>query len=206
MKLLIVDEHPLIREGIAAVLSVEATIGQIEQAATSEEAVNGILNSSPDIVLMDIELDKGDSLNVIPKAREMGKSCKFVIITSSTDYKDFQRAESFDVDGYILKDAFPEEILLGIKLISRGRKYYDPAVLQMILDERNNKSSGGLTPREKEVLMELGKGKSNKQIAERLFITEYTVKKHVSQILSKLNLADRTQAALYANSNRSING
>lgn len=204
MKLLIVDDHPLVREGLAAVLSTEASIGTIEQAATSDEAINKVLDLSPDIVLLDLRLDKECGLDVIPEIRKREKSCKIVVLTSSSDRNDFKRAEDLGVDGYILKEAYPEEILLGIKLVSRGRKYYDPSILEMMLKKQDEGFVEELTAREQDVLKELGKGMNNKQIAGNLFITEYTVKKHVSQILAKLGLADRTQAALYANSHRVV--
>lgn len=204
MKLLIVDDHPLVREGLAAVLSTEASIGTIEQAATSDEAINKVLDLSPDIVLLDLRLDKECGLDVIPEIRKREKSCKIVVLTSSSDRNDFKRAEDLGVDGYILKEAYPEEILLGIKLVSRGRKYYDPSILEMMLKKQDEGFVEELTAREQDVLKELGKGMNNKQIAGNLFITEYTVKKHVSQILAKLGLADRTQAALYANSHQVV--
>jgi two-component system nitrate/nitrite response regulator NarL len=157
------------------------------------------MEQNPDIVLLDIRLGKENGLDIIPRIREEEKECKFIILTSSLYSDDFARAESLDVDGYILKHAYPEEILLGIKMVSRGRKYYDPGIMEMILNERDMLMGDNLTAREQDVLKELGKGSSNKEIAENLFITEYTVKKHVSRILTKLGLSDRTQAALYVN-------
>ena len=204
MKVLIVDDHPLVREGLAAILSMEFSMVTVEQAATCDEAVNKIHQLEPDIVLLDLRLDRECGLDVIPKVRKNKSNCKFVVLTSSSDRNDFKRAEDMDVDGYILKDAYPEEILLGMKLISRGRKYYDPGILEIMLQKQDNSPTEELTPREQEVLRELGKGMTNKQIAQNLFITEYTVKKHVSQILAKLGLADRTQAALYANSHKVV--
>ncbi len=204
MKVLIVDDHPLVREGLAAILSTESSIATVEQAATCNKAVKKIQQLEPDIVLVDLRLGRECGLDLIPKARKNNSTCKFVVLTSSSDRNDFKRAEELDVDGYILKDAYPEEILLGIKLVSRGRKYYDPSILEIMLKKQDRGSIEELTPREQEVLRELGKGKTNKQIAQNLFITEYTVKKHVSQILAKLGLADRTQAALYANSHEVV--
>ncbi|MFY9176407.1 MAG: response regulator transcription factor [Caldicoprobacterales bacterium] len=204
MKVLIVDDHPLVREGLAAILSNEAYIASIEQAAACNEAVEKIQQLDPDIVLLDLRLDRECGLDLIPKIRGNKNKCKYVVLTSSSDRNDFKRAENLGVDGYILKDAYPEEILLGLKLISRGRKYYDPGILEIILKKEDMDPIEELTIREQEVLRELGKGMTNKQIAQNLFITEYTVKKHVSQILAKLGLADRTQAALYANSHQVV--
>jgi two-component system nitrate/nitrite response regulator NarL len=114
--------------------------------------------------------------------------------------EDFLKAEEVGVDGYVLKEALPEELLYAIKIVSQGRKYYDPTLLELKMKETANDPINELTPREQDVLMALGEGLPNREIAKRLFITEYTVKKHVSQILSKLELADRTQAALFASS------
>ena len=126
------------------------------------------------------------------------------MLTSSTEERDFKRAKEISVDGYVLKEALPEELINALQIVSKGRKYYDPGVLDLLMTshERPFEIDGHieqLTPKEKEVLLELGMGHSNKQISQTLFITEYTVKKHVSQVLAKLGLADRTNAALYAN-------
>lgn len=105
------------------------------------------------------------------------------------------------IEGVCLKEAFPEDLLYGIEVVARGRKYYDPVLMGSIMDHksaREKQELSELTPKELEVLMSLGKGRSNKEIANALYITEFTVKKHVSQVLAKLELADRTQAALYA--------
>jgi two-component system nitrate/nitrite response regulator NarL len=199
MKLLVVDDHPLVIEGLIGILSSESIIGSVEQATSKDGAEKKIMEQNPDIVLLDIRLGKENGLDIIPRIREEEKECKFIILTSSLYSDDFARAESLDVDGYILKHAYPEEILLRIKMVSRGRKYYDPGIMEMILNERDMLMGDNLTAREQDVLKELGKGSSNKEIAENLFITEYTVKKHVSRILTKLGLSDRTQAALYVN-------
>ena len=111
--------------------------------------------------------------------------------------KDFRRARELGVDGYVLKEAFPEELIAAIRLVYRGRKYYDPSMVDLVMNKDEDDSLiEQLTPRELEVLRALGEGLNNKDIAKKLFITEYTVKKHVSQILAKLDLTGRTQAAL----------
>ena len=100
MKLLIVDDHPLVREGLAAILSTESSIGEVEQASNSEEAINKIFSLNPDIVLLDLRLDKECGLNLIPKIRKRGKNCRFVVLTSSSDRNDFKRAEDLDAVSY----------------------------------------------------------------------------------------------------------
>jgi two-component system nitrate/nitrite response regulator NarL len=200
MNIVVVDDHPLVRKGISMVLSLENDLNICSEATTVEEALEAISKTDPDLVLLDLRLVEGSGLDVVKKTREIGVSCKFIVLTSSSTVEDFLKAEEVGIDGYVLKEALPEELLYAIRLVSRGRKYYDPALLELKMKEAADDPINELTPREQDVLMALGEGLPNRQIAQRLFITEYTVKKHVSQILSKLELADRTQAALFANS------
>lgn len=108
-----------------------------------------------------------------------------------------------DVDGYVLKDAFGEDILYAINVVLRDKKFIDPEILKYEIKEKD-KSLDSLTPREQDVLKELGKGLSNQEIADALFISQYTVKKHITNIFSKLDLTHRTQAALYANNSAAM--
>lgn len=202
VNIVVVDDHPLVRKGISMVLSLENDLNICSEATSVEEALEAISKTDPDIVLLDLMLAESCGLDVVKKAREIGVSCKFIVLTSSSTVEDFLKAEEVGVDGYVLKEALPEELLYAIRIVSQGRKYYDPALLELKMKETANDPINELTPREQDVLMALGEGLPNREIAKRLFITEYTVKKHVSQILSKLELADRTQAALFANSRR----
>ena len=199
MNIVIVDDHPLVRKGISSVLSLEEDFNICSEASTIEEALESISKNEPDIVLLDLMLGENCGLDVVTKARKIGVSCKFIVLTSSFSVSDFLKSEEVGVDGYVLKEALPEELLYAIRLVSKGRKFYDPALLELKMKETANDPINELTPREQDVLMALGEGLPNREIAKRLFITEYTVK-HVSQILSKLELTDRTQAALFANS------
>jgi len=161
-----------------------------------------IKQNKPDLALIDLRLGTECGLDIISAAKKHDVGTKFIVLTSSASIDDFMMAEECGAEGYILKEALPEELLFAIRLVNRGRKYYDPELLEYKLKQHDNAYSEQLTDREKEVLKELGNGLNNRQIAEKLFITENTVKKHVSQILAKLNLNDRTQAALYANKGR----
>lgn len=197
MKILIVDDHPLVRRGLSSIFAFESDMEVVGECSSVEEALMQIKIKCPDIILVDLRLGKENGLDVIKKLKDQSISPKQIIFTSSVSYDDFIAADQLGVEGYILKEAFPEEFLYAIRLVYRGRKYYDPEVLtykQRIVNSQYEQ----LTHREFDVLKILGKGFSNKQIASELFITENTVKKHVSQILSKLDLHDRTQAALYA--------
>lgn len=198
MRVAVVDDHPLVWQGIKAVLETEPDMEPIGWASNGWEAEKLILKHKPDIVLMDLRLPGESGLDIIKRLKPKAPSAHFVILTTYVEERDVTKALNIGVDGYVLKEAMPEEMLAALRLVDKGRPYFDPAVMQMVARnrERQNKLSE-LTEREQEVLRELGKGLSNKEIAAKLFITEYTVKKHVSSILAKLGLKDRTQAALY---------
>ncbi|NMA95379.1 MAG: response regulator transcription factor [Clostridiales bacterium] len=199
MRIVIVDDHPLVRQGLISVLEMEDDMKVISESDNALEALSIISDKKPDIALIDLMLGKESGLEIVKKAKELKISSKFIILTSSAYYEDFLMAEACGVEGYILKEALPEELLYAIRLVNGGRRYYDPQLLEYKLRQGTDGFYEQLTAREQEVLRELGKGLNNRQIAKRLFITEHTVKKHVSQILAKLGLEDRTQAALYIN-------
>lgn len=206
MKVLLIDDHPLVRRGLASVLSLEKDIEIVGEASNMIDALKAIELHNPDLALVDIRLGNEYGLDIIEKSKSKNTSCKFIVLTSSSSDGDFKKAEEAGALGYILKEALPEELLFAVRLVSRGRKYYDPGLMELLMKESSkNDLDSYLTAREKEVLKALGEGLSNKDIAEKLYITEYTVKKHVSQILGKLELADRTQAALYAHSKGYVN-
>ncbi|CAH1215725.1 MULTISPECIES: response regulator [Paenibacillus] len=199
MNIVIVDDHPLVRRGLAAVISMQPNLHFAGEATNGQEALLVIEETQPDLVLIDLRLADESGLDVIKAARARGLSSKFILLTSSASREDFLKAEEVLVDGYVLKEALPEELLFAIQLVHKGRKYYDPGLMEDKMRMSGSSPTDELTPKEKEVLIELGQGACNKDIASRLFISEFTVKKHVSQILAKLQVADRTQAALYAN-------
>lgn len=196
MKIIIVDDHPLVRQGLASLLSMEDDMELVGECSNVQEALSMIEEKKPDMAIIDLKLGKESGLDILTAGKN--HSCKYVILTSSAAYIDFKKSEEVNVDGYVLKEALPEELLYALRLVYKGRKYYDPVLLEYKLNQEGNIDN--LTSREIEVLHKLGKGLNNYQIAKELFISENTVKKHVSQILAKLNLHDRTQAALYANS------
>lgn len=199
MRIVIVDDHPLVRKGLTSVLSLEPDIEIVGEASGVEDALKTIERLKPDLSLIDLKLGDEYGLDIIERINRDEVKSKFAILTSSVSEEDFKYAEQIKVDGYILKEALLDEILYAIRVIARGRKYYDPGVMDILMQKNNEGIIEELTEREKDVLIALGKGLNNRDIANKLYITEYTVKKHVSQILAKLDLHDRTQAALYAN-------
>lgn len=199
MRFICVDVFPLSRQGLIAILKAEKGFECVGQAASVKEARDVISKSCPDMVILDIKLKGESGLDILIGKEKLPISCKYVVLTYSHKPEDFMEANDFGIDGYIFKEAMPEEIVNAIRSVARGKKYYDPAVIEWVLNKQNQ-SADQLTPREQEVLSALGAGLSNKDIADRLYVTEYTVKKHVSRILAKLSLSCRTQAALYAKS------
>lgn len=204
MRVIIIDDHPLVRRGLAEVLSLEEEFTFSGEAVTVNESLQLIQNINPELAIVDLRLGSEWGLDIVVKAKEKGSSCKFVLLTSAATKEDFIKAKEVNIDGFINKSALPEELLYALKVVGHGRKYYDPTILDLMMEsneqaQNNNRYIEQLTPKEEEVLKLLGMGLSNRQIANELFVTEYTVKKHVSQVLAKLGLADRTQAALYAN-------
>lgn len=198
MNLLVVDDHPLVRKGISSTLSMEDCIDSISEASNVEDAIIIIHKDKPDIAIIDLNLGSKSGLNIIERTRN-SVDTKFIILTSSIRKDDFLKAEELKIDGYILKEAFVEDIIYAIKIVARGKKFIDPDILEYKNNYYQEDVFHELTEREKDVLKELGKGLSNSMIAENLYISEHTVKKHVSSILLKLELTHRTQAALLAN-------
>lgn len=201
MKIILVDDHPLVRKGICSTLSFEDDIEKITEASSVQEAIEKIEIEKPDLAIVDLNLGYEDGLDIISYFRDKKSKIKFLILTSSIKKEDFIRSKELDVDGYILKEAFAEDIIYAIRVVLRGKRFIDPEIMKyQTKSSHEYKDLNTLTPREDEVLLELSKGLSNIEIAEELFISEHTVKKHVSNILSKLELSHRTQAAIFANS------
>lgn len=199
--LMILDDHPLVRQGIRGIVSTDERMSIVGEASGTQEALAILDRTRPDLVLVDLNLGGVNGLDFIQQAGALGVDCKYLILTSSATTGELRRAQSLGVGGICLKEALPEDLLYAVDVVSRGRKYYDPVFMDDLMDQTPAAAEPAfseLTPKELEVLAALARGFSNKDIARTLYITEFTVKKHVSQILSKLGLADRTQAALYA--------
>lgn len=200
MKIVIVDDHPLVCEGIKAVLEQEEDIEMLGCARSGREAEQLFARFQPDVALVDLRLPGDYGLDIIKRVRPLAPCCRFIILTSFADQDDIKRTMEVGVHGYILKEALPEEVISALRLVSRGRPYFDPAVMKLVmqLPKKDESRLSELTERESEVLQALAKGLNNREIASLLYVTEHTVKKHVSSILNKLEMKDRTQAALYA--------
>jgi len=199
LTILIVDDHDIVRKGMLASLSVENCFEKIEEASNMEEAMKVLRITRPDITLLDVNLgNKENGLDLIGRARKENIPTKFVVLTSSSRKSDFIKAKELEVEGYILKDSNVEDILYALKSIVRGRKFYDAGLEEQVMKSNQGNLKGMLTEREHEVLAALGSGMTNTQIGDKLFISENTVKKHISSLLSKLGMTHRTEAALFA--------
>lgn len=199
MKLLIVDDHEVVRKGLIEGLKLGQDFSEIKEAENIGEALKVLRIEQPDIAIVDILLGQNENgLEILEKSKEEHLKTNFVILTSSTRRSDFLKAKEMDVHGYVLKSSSLEDIGYAIKSVMKERYFYDSSLQVQQNEDLQKHVQSILTEREYEVLRALAKGLTNQQIAEGLFITESTVKKHISSLLGKLQLSHRTEAALYA--------
>jgi NarL family two-component system response regulator LiaR len=200
---LIVDDHAIVRKGIRALLSTEADIEVIGEAEDGSRAVDQATKLQPDVVLMDLVMPQMDGIEATRRITADCPKTRVLVLTSfAADDKVFPAIKAGAL-GYLLKDSGPEELVQAIQQVHRGEPSLDPPIARKVLMELSRPSSkplttDPLTEREMEILRLVAQGKSNRDMAEELVITEATARTHVSNILSKLHLASRTQAALYA--------
>lgn len=204
IRILIADDHHVVRRGLVFFLKTQKDIEIIGEAKNGQEAVEMTRSLIPDLVLMDLDMPIMDGIEATKQIKAFLPEMKIMILTSFSDQDHVIPAIEAGASGYQLKDIEPDELVRTIKRMLSGENQLHPKATTHLLSHLSNKNrdhkslTEELTKRELEVLLEIAKGKSNKEIASSLFITEKTVKTHVSNVLSKLNLQDRTQAALYA--------
>jgi DNA-binding NarL/FixJ family response regulator len=204
IKVLIADDHHVVRRALVFFLKTQKDIQVIGEAKNGQEAVEMTKTLQPDLVLMDLDMPIMDGIEATRQIKSVMPNMKIMILTSFSDQDHVIPAIEAGAAGYQLKDIEPDELVRSIKKMLSGENQLHPKATTHLLSHLTNKSRESkspaeeLTKRELEVLVEIAKGKSNKEIASTLFITEKTVKTHVSNVLAKLNLQDRTQAALFA--------
>ncbi len=201
--MIIVDDHPVVRQGLRTFLETQKDLEILSEAADGEEALTQIGESVPDVVLMDLVLPGIDGIEATRKARELSPNTKVIVLTSFADDEKVFPAIKAGAAGYLLKDVEPAQLADAIRSVHAGEALLHPTVAARLMQEVSTsvdrRAPGGtLTERELEVLRLLARGMSNREISKELTVSEKTVKTHVSNILAKLHLADRTQAALYA--------
>jgi NarL family two-component system response regulator LiaR len=203
IRVLIVDDHTIVRKGLRALLSTEADIEIIGEAEDGLRAVDQAKKLQPDVVLMDLVMPQMDGIEATRRITADCPKTRVLVLTSfAADDKVFPAIKAGAL-GYLLKDSGPEELVQAIQQVYRGEPSLDPPIARKVLMELSRPpkkplTTDPLTEREMEVLRLVAQGKSNRDMAEELVITEATARTHVSNILSKLHLASRTQAALYA--------
>ncbi|WP_236035101.1 response regulator [Alkalihalobacterium elongatum] len=202
IRILIADDHHVVRRGLRFFLDTQTDIEIVGEAIDGQDAIEKVNQLKPDVVLMDLVMPNIDGIEATKKIRETNRTIKILILTSFSDQDHVIPAIRAGANGYQLKDIEPDELVKTIKAVYNGQSQLHPQVTHHVLTHMSGDKEehllDTLTKREKEVLLEITNGKSNKEIAASLFITEKTVKTHVSNLLSKLELSDRTQAALYA--------
>jgi DNA-binding NarL/FixJ family response regulator len=201
IRVLIVDDHAVMREGLRTFLELQDGIEVVAEAGDGEAGVRAAEQHKPAVVLMDLVMPRLDGVGALKRLR--GGRARVIVLTSFGDDDKLFAAQRAGAAGYLLKDAEPAELVRAIRIVDGGESLLHPAVAARVLaevagDSDRRRRHERLTPREREVLALLARGRANKAIALDLGVAEKTVKTHVGNILGKLGLADRTQAALYA--------
>jgi NarL family two-component system response regulator LiaR len=204
IRILIADDHGIVRKGIKALLATEKDMQVVGEAENGAEAVEKAASLSPDVVLMDLVMPEMDGIEATRRITAAQQETKILVLTSfAADDKVFPAVKAGAL-GYLLKDSTPEQLLEAIRQVHRGEPSLEPSIARKVLQELSHAGEAGrqttepLTERELDVLRLIAQGMSNKEIAAKIFVAEWTVRSHVSNILGKLHLASRTQAALYA--------
>ncbi|HDX9589805.1 TPA: response regulator transcription factor [Bacillus pseudomycoides] len=203
IKLLLVEDHHIVRRGLVFFLKTKEEFDIIGEVGDGEEALQFIKTERPDVVLMDVSMPKMDGIEATKRIKQYDSSIKVLMLSSFSEQGYVLPALEAGADGYQLKEVQPDQLVASIIAVYQGNANFHPKVTPALLGrqataEIKQDHLSMLTKREKEVLREIAKGRSNKEIAVALHITEQTVKTHVSNVLAKLHVEDRTQAALYA--------
>ena len=195
IRVLIADDHAVVRQGLRTFLDLQEDIEVVGEAADGAEALDAAERLAPDVVLLDLVMPGIDGIEAIRRLRERAPDARAIVLSSFVDDDKLFPAVRAGAAGYLLKDVQPQEIVEAIRTVHGGGALLHPQVAARLLEEL---TEDPLTPREREVLVLIGRGMPNKLIARELSLSEKTVKAHVSSILGKLGVTDRTQAALYA--------
>jgi NarL family two-component system response regulator LiaR len=201
VRVLIADDHAVVRQGLRTFLALHDDLEVVGEAGDGEETLRQVEALLPDVVVIDLVMPKVDGIEAIRRIRDVTPSTRVLVLTSFLDDEKLFPAVKAGAAGYLLKDVEPSELANAIRAVARGEALLHPAVAGRVMEElvrRRPTPAEQLTERELDVLRLLARGLSNKAIALELGVSEKTVKTHVSNILAKLHLADRTQAALYA--------
>ncbi|WP_328559683.1 response regulator transcription factor [Streptomyces coelicoflavus] len=202
IKVLLVDDHQVVRRGLRTFLEVQDDIEVVGEAADGAEGVDRAQELKPDVILMDVKMPGMDGVDALRRLRELDNHARVLVVTSFTEQRTVVPALRAGAAGYVYKDVDPDALAGAIRSVHAGHILLQPEVAGALLSQEESSAgpgrAGSLTDREREVLGLIADGRSNREIARALVLSEKTVKTHVSNILMKLDLADRTQAALWA--------
>ena len=212
IKVMIVDDHELIREGISKILDMENDIDKVFKAKSGIEALEDLKDVKPDVILLDINMNELNGIETLKKIKSSGSKTKIIMLTVYDDVEYISQSVNLGANGYVLKDSDSDTLIKTIKIVNEGGSYIQPTLATQLIKHMTNekkntndkKSLELLTRRELIVMKEISSGLNNKSISKKLNISEKTVKNHVSSILKKLELQDRTQVAIYAIKNKII--
>ncbi len=203
IRVFLADDHAVVRSGLEALIATEEGMTVVGSAADGQEAIDAVDRLRPDIILLDLQMPRKGGIEAIIEIKERHPQARILVLTSFSDDDRVFSAIKAGALGYILKDASPHDLLLAIRNVHSGKSSLDPAIALKVIHELSRPSKlpptgEPLTERELEILQLVARGLSNQQIAAELVISERTARTHISNILAKLQLANRTQAALYA--------
>jgi len=203
IRIMIADDHSMVREGLKQLVELEDDIIVVAQAGNGNETIEKIIEYNPDVVLLDINMPERNGLEVLTYLKQNDISANIIILTIHNEVEYLYKAVEIGVKGYVLKDSESDVLIRAIRSVYEGETYIQPNMASLLFKKMNNDETGAvhntrLTKREVEVLKLITEGLLNKEIAHRLCISEKTVKNHVSNIFKKIEVSDRTQAAVFA--------
>jgi DNA-binding NarL/FixJ family response regulator len=212
IKILIADDHPIVRDGLKTLLELEDDFAIVGMAADGREVLDRVENSDPDIILLDLRMPNMDGLTALQSLQQSHKRCKVIVLTASEDKNEFVQAMKLGCSGIVLKQTAPDLIVKSIRKVNAGEIWLDShttaAVMRQFAAPMEMAPNGGisnkgrerspLSQREREIVGLVAQGYKNKEMAEKMFISEQTVKNHLHNIFDKLGVSDRLELALYA--------
>ncbi len=209
VNIMITDDHAMIREGLKNLLELDGDIRVVEEASDGEECILKLRKNIPDVLLLDINMPVMNGLEVLERLKEIGLNVKVLVLTVHNEVEYLLRAVDLGINGYLLKDSDFDVLRKAVFAVSKGDTYIQEELMPLLDSKMTQRSDEqkkieDLTVREMEVLKHLAYGMYNKEIAETLSISERTVKNHVSNIFKKIDVSDRTQAAVFAIRNHLI--